>query len=71
MFELKFSDAPYVMNATEAEKLLQRRKVLDTEFRGTRSIIVCLLSPAGAQKNPHLKASVDLVLDCDALLDSA
>ena len=42
--------------------------VLDVEFKGRRSIIVCLLVPEGAQNNEHLKAAVDLTLTADALL---
>lgn len=67
LFELKFCNGLYKMTASEAEKLEQRRKVLSAYYKGRRSIIVCLLAPGGVQGNAHLKASVDLVLDADAL----
>jgi uncharacterized protein len=68
MFELKFSDVPYVLTSAEADKLQQRRRVLDIEYKGARSIIVCLLAPRGAQGNQHRNGAVDLVLDCEAML---
>jgi predicted AAA+ superfamily ATPase len=63
LFELKFSDHPYVMVAAEAGKLQQRRRVLEREYNGSRSTIVCLLTPCGAKRNPQLDGVVDLVLD--------
>jgi hypothetical protein len=63
LFELKFSDHPYVMVAAEAGKLQQRRRVLEREYNGSRSTIVCLFTPCGAKRNPQLDGVVDLVLD--------
>lgn len=67
LFELKFCDRPYTMTADESAKLLHRRKVLNTHFKAARSIIVCLLAPNGTRKNTHLDATVDLLLDWQAL----
>lgn len=55
------------MTNAEAANLQRRRRVLDAEFKGRRSIIVCLLAPEGAQHNENLKAAVDLTLGADAL----
>jgi predicted AAA+ superfamily ATPase len=63
LFELKFSDLPHVMVGAEAKRLQLRRRVLDREYNGARSIIVCLLAPCGAKRNPQLDGVVDLVLD--------
>src|SRR5260370_33896884 len=63
LFELKFSDHPYVMVAAEAKQLLRRRRVLEREYHGSRSIIVCLFTPCGTKRNPQLDSVVDLVLD--------
>jgi uncharacterized protein len=68
LFELKFSDSPYVLNAAEAEKLLNRRRILVLEYKGARSIIVCLLASLGSQENQHRRDAVDLALDSGALL---
>ncbi|HWJ36359.1 MAG TPA: ATP-binding protein [Steroidobacteraceae bacterium] len=68
LFELKFSDHPYVMVAAEAKQLQQRRRVLEREFNGSRSTVVCLLTPCGAKRNPQLDDVVDLVLDEAAIL---
>jgi len=51
------------MVAAEAVKLRQRRRVLEREYKGSRSTIVCLLTPCGAKRNPQLDGVVDLVLD--------
>lgn len=67
LFELKFCDGPFTMTSAEATNVQRRRSVLDAEFKGRRSIIVCLLAPEGAQHNEHLKAAVDLTLAADAL----
>jgi predicted AAA+ superfamily ATPase len=63
LLELKFSDHPYVMVAAEAKQLLHRKRVLDRVYNGSRSIIVCLLTPCGAKRNPQLDSVVDLLLD--------
>jgi uncharacterized protein len=67
LFELKFSDEPYVMVAAEAKKIQQRRRILERRFSGSRSTIVCLLTPCGAKKNAPLDDAVDLVLDSTAI----
>jgi hypothetical protein len=51
------------MVAAEAGKLQQRRRVLEREYNGSRSTIVCLFTPCGAKRNPQLDGVVDLVLD--------
>jgi hypothetical protein len=51
------------MVAAEAGKLQQRQRVLEREYNGSRSTIVCLLTPCGAKRNPQLDGVVDLVLD--------
>lgn len=67
LLELKFSDEPYVLTAEEASILKHKRQLLERACKGSRSIIVCLLTPCGAQHNTHKRDAVDLVLDCDAL----
>jgi hypothetical protein len=67
LFELKFCDEPYVMVAAEAKKIQQRRRILERRFSGSRSTIVCLLTPCGAKKNALLGDAVDLVLDSTAI----
>jgi predicted AAA+ superfamily ATPase len=68
LFELKFSDHPYAMTGSEATRLKQRRRVLERAYNGSRSIIVCLLTPSGAKRNAPLGDAVDLVLDEASLL---
>lgn len=67
LFELKFCDGDFTMTRAEAEKLELRKQVLSAHFKGRRSVIVCLLTPAGVRENEHLKAVVDLTLESDAL----
>jgi len=55
------------MTSAEAEKLQRRRNILNAQFKGRRSVIVCLLAPAGVQSNEHVKAVVDLTLGAEAL----
>jgi len=70
LLELKCSDDPFVMSATEAARLLQSRRVLSAHYNGKRSIIVCLLAAGGAQTNAHLREAVDLTLDLNVLFSS-
>ena len=67
LLELKCSDGPFAMNASEAARLLQSRRVLSSHYSGKRSIIVCLLATGGAQTNAHLRSAVDLTLDLNSL----
>jgi hypothetical protein len=67
LLELKCSDGPFAMNASEAARLLQSRRVLSSHYSGKRSIIVCLLATGGAQTNAHLRRAVDLTLDLNSL----
>jgi hypothetical protein len=71
LLELKCSEDPFVMSATEAARLLQSRRVLSACYKEKRSIIVCLLAAGGAQVNAHLREAVDLTLDLKALFPTA
>ena len=71
LFELKFCERPFLMSRPEAENLERRKKVLDTHFKSQRSIIICLLAPAGVESNEHSRRVVDLILDAEALFRNA
>lgn len=67
LFELKFCERPFAMSRPEADNLERRKKVLDAHFKSQRSIIICLLAPAGVESNEHSRRVVDLILDTEAL----
>lgn len=65
--QYKSAAALFGMTSAEATKLQCRSTVLNAQFDGRRSIIVCLLAPEGVRINEHLKAAVDLSLGAEAL----
>ena len=65
LMEMKYYNGPYAMTKSEASKLNARMDSLYRKLKGKKSIFPTLVTPFGANKNPHYLSLItnELVLD--------